>query len=173
MFDQSQSLTLNSGSIYLNNNSVGTINIPTLTLNGDTNMSVDVDLQTKTMDRIKAETYNVKEDAHLNVNNLVLMSDAEQDITHVLFADPELANNVTPRTGKQRKLYRPKPRSLLSNMEIFGRIRNPDRKRPTRIFYLHPRRRSISRFSRRLQPLCPLNPRNATSRCLRKSDADI
>ena len=44
IFNQSQSLTLNSGSIYLNNNTIGTMHVPTLNLNGNTNISVDADL---------------------------------------------------------------------------------------------------------------------------------
>ena len=56
VFDKSVSLSLNSGSIYLNNQSVGTMHIPTLNLNGNTNISVDADLANKSMDRITADT---------------------------------------------------------------------------------------------------------------------
>ena len=59
VFDQSQSLSLNSGSIYLNNQSVGTMHVPTLNLNGNTNISVDADLANKSMDRITADNYNI------------------------------------------------------------------------------------------------------------------
>ena len=77
VFDQSQSLSLNSGSIYLNNNTIGTMHIPTLNLNGNTNISVDADLANKSMDRITADNYNVTDGAMLNVNNVVLLSDAK------------------------------------------------------------------------------------------------
>ena len=106
VFNQSQSLTLNSGSIYLNNQSIGTMHIPTLNLNGNTNLSVDVDLANKTMDRITADNYNVKDDAMLNVNNIVLLSDAKEDKTDILFADEGLASNVA-YTGASPIAYTP------------------------------------------------------------------
>ena len=106
VFDQSQSLTLNSGSIYLNNQSIGTMHIPTLNLNGNTNISVDADLANKSMDRITADNYNVKDDAMLNVNNIVLLSDAKEDKTDILFADEELASNVA-YTGASPIAYTP------------------------------------------------------------------
>ena len=107
VFDQSQLLTLNSGNLYLNNNAVGTMHIPTFSLNGNTNISVDVDLANQTMDRITADSYNINNpDANLNVNNITLLSDATQNITPVLFADKELANNVQ-YTGASPIAYSP------------------------------------------------------------------
>ena len=106
VFNQSQSLTLNSGSIYLNNQSVGTMHVPTLNLNGNTNISVDADLANKSMDRITADTYNVKDNAMLNVNNVVLLSDAKEDVTNIQFADDELASNVA-FTGASPIAYSP------------------------------------------------------------------
>ena len=106
VFNQSQSLTLNSGSIYLNNQSVGTMHIPTLNLNGNTNISVDADLANKSMDRITADTYNVKDNAMLNVNNVTLLSDAKEDVTNIQFADDELASNVA-FTGASPIAYSP------------------------------------------------------------------
>ena len=106
VFNQSQSLSLNSGSIYLNNQSVGTMHIPTLNLNGNTNISVDADLANKSMDRITADNYNVTEGAMLNVNNVVLLSDAKEDVTNIQFADDELASNVA-FTGASPIAYSP------------------------------------------------------------------
>ena len=95
VFDQSQSLSLNSGNLYLNNNSIGTMHIPTLNLNGTTNLSVDVDLANKQMDRITADNYNItNKDSFINVNNINLLSDSNQQSTSILFADEQLANNV-------------------------------------------------------------------------------
>ena len=95
VFDQSQSLSLNSGNLYLNNNSIGTMHIPTLNLNGNTNLSVDVDLANKQMDRITADNYNItNNDAFINVNNINLLSDSNQQSTSIPFADEQLANNV-------------------------------------------------------------------------------
>ena len=106
VFDKSVSLSLNSGSIYLNNQSVGTMHVPTLNLNGNTNISVDADLANKSMDRITADNYNVKDGAMLNVNNVVLLSDAKEDKTDILFADKELASNVA-FTGASPIAYSP------------------------------------------------------------------
>ena len=106
VFDRSQSLTLNSGSIYLNNNTIGTMHIPTLNLKGNTNLSVDADLAAKTMDRITADTYNITNNAMLNVNNITLLSDAKEDKTNILFADKDLANNVA-YTGASPIAYSP------------------------------------------------------------------
>ena len=106
VFDKSVSLSLNSGSIYLNNQSIGTMHVPTLNLNGNTNISVDADLANKSMDRITADIYNVKDNAMLNVNNVVLLSDAKEDVTNILFADDELASNVA-FTGATPIAYSP------------------------------------------------------------------
>ena len=106
VFNQSQSLTLNSGSIYLNNQSIGTMHIPTLNLNGNTNLSVDVDLANKAMDRITADNYNITNDAKLNVNNVILLSDAKADKTDILFADSQIAGSVA-YTGASPIAYSP------------------------------------------------------------------
>ena len=106
VFDKSVSLSLNSGSIYLNNQSIGTMHVPTLNLNGNTNISVDADLANKSMDRITADNYNITNDAKLNVNNVVLLSDAKEDVTNIQFADDELASNVA-FTGASPIAYSP------------------------------------------------------------------
>ena len=105
VFNQSQSLTLNSGSIYLNNNIAGTMHVPTLNLSGTTNLSVDVDLANESMDRITADTYNVTENAILNVTNLNLLSTTEKENVKILFADTPLANNVE-YTGNSEISYK-------------------------------------------------------------------
>ena len=105
LLDNSQALTLNSGSMYLNNDAIGTMHLPTLNLAGTTNLSVDVDLANETMDRITADTYNITNDALLNVNNLTLLSTTEKDSVKILFADKELANNVA-YTGESPTSYK-------------------------------------------------------------------
>ena len=107
VFDQSQSLTLNSGSLYLNNNAVGTVHVPIFNLNGTTNISVDADLANKTMDTITADSYNIKDNAKLNVNNIILLSDAKEDKTSIRFADnPDYAQAVQ-YTGASPIVYSP------------------------------------------------------------------
>lgn len=106
VFDQSQSLTLNSGSMFLINNSIGEMHIPTLNINGNTNLAVDVDLANKSMDRLTADNYNIASDSNLNVNYLNLLSDAAEDKTLILFADEQLKNNVA-YTGESPIAYSP------------------------------------------------------------------
>ena len=94
LFNQSQALSLNSGTMYLNNNVIGTMHVPTLNLNGNTDLYVDVDLANESMDRVTADTYNVADDAVLNVADLNLISTTEKENVKILFADEPLANNV-------------------------------------------------------------------------------
>ena len=105
LLDNSQSLTLNSGTMYLNNNTIGTMHLPTLNLAGTTDLSVDVDLANETMDRITADTYNITNDAILNVNNLNLLSTTEKESVKILFADEPLANSVV-FTGESPTSYK-------------------------------------------------------------------
>ena len=107
VFNQSQSLTLNSGSMSMINNQAGTMNIPTFNLNGTTNLGVDVDLANKQMDTIKATNYNVAEGAKLNVNNINLLNDAKQDKTDILFTDNKDLASATAYTGASPIAYSP------------------------------------------------------------------
>ncbi len=104
-FNVSNSLTLNSGTISLNNDKIGTMHLPTLTLAGTTNLSLDVDLANESMDRITADTYTITPDAILNVNNLTLISTTEKESVKILFADEQLANNVE-YTGESPTSYK-------------------------------------------------------------------
>lgn len=95
VFNQSQSLALNSGTLSLLNNGVGTMHLPELSLNGAVNMAVDADLANKTMDRITADKYNISQDSKLNVNLINLISDAKEDKTDIEFADPSYSSQVS------------------------------------------------------------------------------
>ena len=106
VFDRSQSLTLNSGAVYMQNNAAGSMHIPALNLNGAVGMAVDADLANKTMDRITADNYNIKDTGSINVNNIILLSDAKENNTDILFADEELKNNVS-YTGSSPVAYSP------------------------------------------------------------------
>ena len=90
-----QNLTVTSTSdISMINNSVGTMQLNSLTLNDNMNLGVDVDLANKSMDRISANTYNLG-DNKINVNKMNLLSDAKEVRTDIEFADENLRNNVT------------------------------------------------------------------------------
>ncbi len=90
-----QNLTVASASnVSMINNSVGTMQLNSLTLNDNMNLGVDVDLANKSMDRISANTYNLGEHK-VNVNKMNLLSDAKEVRTDIEFADEGLRNNVT------------------------------------------------------------------------------
>ena len=90
-----QNLTVASASnVSMINNSVGTMQLNSLTLNDNMNLGVDVDLANKSMDRISANTYNLGEHK-VNVNKMNLLSDAKEVRTDIEFADEQLRNNVT------------------------------------------------------------------------------
>ena len=95
VLNQSQSLALNSGTLSLLNNGVGTMHLPELSLNGAVNMAVDADLANKTMDRITADKYNISQDSKLNVNLINLISDAKEDKTDIEFAAPSYSSQVS------------------------------------------------------------------------------
>lgn len=106
VFNNSVSLTLNSGSLSMVNGQAGELHLPTFILKGNTNFSADVNLAEKTMDRITAETYDITEGAMLNVNNLDLLNDAQADVTKINFAPSDYANNVS-YTGASPIAYSP------------------------------------------------------------------
>lgn len=106
VLDNVVSFTVNSGSLNLVNDSVGTMHVPVFNLAGTTNLAVDVDLAAKSMDRITADKYNVTNGAYLRVNQLNLLSDAAQDKTSILFADSAYAKNVA-YTGANPVAYSP------------------------------------------------------------------
>ena len=90
-----QNLTVASASnVSMINNSVGAMQLNSLTLNDNMNLGVDVDLANKSMDRISANTYNLG-DHKVNVNKMNLLSDAKEVRTDIEFADEQLRNNVT------------------------------------------------------------------------------
>ena len=78
VLNQSQSLALNSGTLSLLNNSIGTMNLPNFSINGTVNMAVDADLANKTMDRVTADSYQISDEAQLNVSHINLISDAAE-----------------------------------------------------------------------------------------------
>ena len=104
VLNQSQALTLNSGTLSLLNNGVGTMHLPELSLNGAVNMAVDADLANKTMDKITADNYQVSDDAQLNVDHINLISDANEDKTDIQFADRAFSNKVS-YTGENPIAY--------------------------------------------------------------------
>ena len=91
------SLTLNSGTLNINNLGSAPVHFNDFSLvGGRMNIDVvDVDLANETMGRITADTYsNVSQDATINVGAMNLLSDSTKDRTEILFADNEIKGNV-------------------------------------------------------------------------------
>lgn len=94
LFD-GNNMTVNSASnLNMANNTVGTMHLNNFTLNDNLNMSVDVDLANKSMDRLTADSYNLG-DNNVNVSNMNLLTSTDRYKTDILFADEGLKNNVT------------------------------------------------------------------------------
>ena len=87
-------LTLNSGTLSMINNQVGVSALSNMTVVGDTNVLVDVDLKNQTMDRFTASEYG-SHSGNLNVTGMNLLSDAVNDTTEIMFAEQGLKDNVT------------------------------------------------------------------------------
>ncbi len=94
LFD-GNNMTVNSASnLNMANNAVGTMHLNNFTLNDNLNMSVDVDLANKSMDRLTADSYNLGDNS-VNVSNMNLLTSTDRYKTDILFADEGLRNNVT------------------------------------------------------------------------------
>ncbi|MBO5386339.1 hypothetical protein J6A64_08485, partial [bacterium] len=105
-------LTLNSATLSMINNQAGVSALNSLTVTGDTNVLVDVDLKNQTMDRFTASEYG-SHSGNLNVTGMNLLSDANEPITEIMFAEQGLKDNVTyggaelPHKEYQTTLYTP------------------------------------------------------------------
>ena len=106
VLNQSNNLTLNSGSLSMINGAVGNIAMQQLNINGAVNFGADVDLANEVMDRVTANTYNIDTNALVNVNKLNLLSYTEKESVNILFADDALANQVN-YTGESPVAYSP------------------------------------------------------------------
>ena len=92
------SLTLNSGTLNMLNNSVGVSALGSLTLNGDTNFVADVDLAGLSMDRFTADNYG-DHTGNLNVIGMNILSDTSAETAEIYFAQEGLKDNVTSHVG--------------------------------------------------------------------------
>lgn len=97
------------------NGAVGQMHLPTINFIGETNLAVDVDLATETMDRIIGDEYSIPQtegvnpastNSRLHVNQLNLLSDATKDDVKILFADEEFAP-IVDYTGENPVAYSP------------------------------------------------------------------
>ena len=108
-------VTFNSGFLSMINNQVGVSALKNLTLNGNTNIVVDVDLANQTMDRFTAESYGNHGNNKLSVIGMNIVKDAPSSSAPlaIYFAEPGLKNNVSngdinlPSEKWQTKAYTP------------------------------------------------------------------
>ena len=92
--NNAQSVTLNDSNINMLNNSTGTMYAPSLSINGTTKLSLDVDLENGSMDRISADSYAIAPNALIDITNLNLITTTEKSMVKILFADSIIANIV-------------------------------------------------------------------------------
>ena len=117
------------GGITLNtiNNDVHNYNFKSLTLSNDIDMAVDVDLANATMDKVTADSYG-NHTGNINVVGMNMLSDSNDKVTQILFAENGLKDNVVyagnelPNEGYQTKLYTPiyKYNAVYDNKEDGG-----------------------------------------------------
>ena len=107
-------VTIGNTNLSTVNNLTHTYNFNSLSLTGDVNANVDVDLKNKSMDRLVADSYGTHA-GNINVTGMNLLSDAAEGekVTAVYFAEPGLKDNVTngvseiPNSSYQTSVYTP------------------------------------------------------------------
>ena len=87
-------VTMNSGTLALQNNIAETYSFNTLNLNGNISLSPDVDLENEKMDRLQAQNYTSTQNASINIPSLNLISQSNKESLSIFFADPEIAGKV-------------------------------------------------------------------------------
>lgn len=92
--NNAQSVMLNDSNINMLNNSAGTMHAPSLAINGTTKLTLDVDLENGTMDRICADSYAIAPNAIIDITKLNLLSATDKTSVKILFADSIIANIV-------------------------------------------------------------------------------
>ena len=105
-------LTLGGFTLNTINNEIHNYNFNNLTIANDINMAVDVDLANSTMDRLTAASYG-NHVGNINVVGMNILSDSNNEITQILFAETGLKDNVVyaglelPNEGYQTSFYTP------------------------------------------------------------------
>lgn len=94
--DNNNSLIFNGGTLNIANGAVNQININEMSLNSNSNIMVDADLASKTMDTLNASTINIGEGINLNVSGINLLSDSKDKYTEINFVNDEtLKDHIT------------------------------------------------------------------------------
>ncbi len=69
-------LTLNNSAMAMLNNNIGTMQVNTLNLQGQNNITVDVDMSTLSADKINADTVNAQDGSTLNVSQFNIVKNS-------------------------------------------------------------------------------------------------
>ncbi len=85
-------VTINATNLSTMNNDIHTYHFNSFTVNGNSNMAVDVNLAQGTMDKITADAYG-EHNGNINVSAMNLLSDSKTN-KQILFAEEGLAQNV-------------------------------------------------------------------------------
>lgn len=107
--DNNNSLLFNGGTLSIANGAVNKINVNSMALNSNSNIMVDADLASKTMDTINAENLTIGDDVKLNISGINLLSDAKDKYTEINFVNDEtLKDHITTsvKTVAYSPIYR-------------------------------------------------------------------
>jgi len=86
-------VTFNSGTLNLVNNVVEQQEMKSISVNGNIRLNLDADLKNATMDRLP-ENIVILNNSKINVDKINLLSDADEKVTIIPFANDTYKNNV-------------------------------------------------------------------------------
>jgi len=100
-------VTFNSGTLNLANNVIEQQEMKSLAINGNMKLNLDADLKNATMDRLPENTV-ILNNSKINVDRINLLSDSDNQITTIPFANNKYKNNVAyignPELSKDTQL---------------------------------------------------------------------
>ena len=105
--DNNNSLIFNGGTLNVANGAVNQININEMSLNSNSNIMVDADLASKTMDTLNASTINIGDDVKLNVSGINLLSDTKDKYTEINFVNDETLKDHITTSVQSVRAYSP------------------------------------------------------------------
>ena len=96
----------NSATINMNNGAIGTMNFADMLLNGDLNITADVDLSKRKMDMLLADSFDPDSTGMINVKKLTLLTPTKSKKVQIPFTNQTLASHVK-YTGEGKVAYSP------------------------------------------------------------------
>ena len=95
LLEQSKSLTINSGTVNTINNAVNPITIPSITLNGNFNYALDVNLAAESADSLQITSTNTPSNIHITEINTIGDIPSGQTASIIPFLTGNYAQNIT------------------------------------------------------------------------------